>query len=433
MPFEKGKSGNPAGRQPNNRTNRVVVDVATAGVPDLPVEVSRAATYTNNYRWETFGNDNLFPQALALIFRRAVAHRSIIYHKANFIVPKQLVCDDIGVLDYLTEVNLDGETLQNVLRKVNIDYQANGNGWCEVVLHSKGFYLYHKDFTKCRVKKGGGAVLMHPDWSKVRASDDKLIEEIPLFPKFANRNGFERSIIQYKDYEPEYVYYGIPKFIAGLDVCAIAWKTNKWNVSRLDNTFQASGVLVIEGDYSDEDAKLIKDKVKETYAGEGNQGKLLTIVKTIGGANTTFTPFDSKKDGDWDKLRDGANKDLVAAHVWQRSLCNMSDAAQLGNTTLIRNEYGLATREIEENQELLLRPIRKLFRLHTKMNASSLSFTNISPVPLTDIIKPNILINENRRAFGYKDFTDEEMAVYLEEQSKLNIKQNGINNSNGGS
>lgn len=438
MGFEKGQSGNPKGRTPISKNKVLATEIvnAASGVPDMPVEKTKADYNNNVYAWKKFGSDNLFPQALALMSRRSVVHRSIMYHKKNYVIPHKMLCQDETVLKYIESVNANDESMVEVLGKSYLDYQ-NGNCYLEIVKYPKtgggfGVNLYHRDYTKARVKDIDNskdktpAILFHPDWSKV-FSRPELITEIPLYPNFKKDGKVERSIYHFKDYEAEYTDYGMPLFISALDVCAIAWKTNKWNVSRLDNTFHASGVLVLEGDYSPEDAKLLKESIKAAYSGEDNQGNLAVIIKQLGGGETKLTPFTASFDGDWTQLHDQANKDLVSAHVWQRSLCNMSDAAQLGNTTLIRNEYGLATRIIENDQQFFLKRIKKILKDVGGMDASTLQFVNTSPVPITDLLDPKLIMTqaEQRECFGLNAMTDEQKATF--EQEQLILKRNANN------
>lgn len=441
MRFKEGESGNKAGRPKKAKgVLATTILAAASGVPNLPTDITKADTYTNQYKWIPFGTDNLFPEALALMARRSVVHRSIMYHKKNFVMPHQMITDNKDVANWIKSVNANNESLPVVAGKYHIDFQCGGNAYVEVVKYGKRkINIYHKDFTKGRVKdisaKGSKdktpGILFHPDWSKVNRTDN-LIVDYPLYPNFRKIDGYERSILHFKDYEPQYENYGIPLYIAALDVAAITWKTNKWNVSRLDNSFQSSGVLVIEGDYSQEDALALKEAIEAEMTGEDNQGKIFTIIKQLGGSATTFTPFANLVDGDWTNLHTQANKDLVSAHAWQKSLCNMSDAAQLSNTTLIRNEYGLATRIIQNDQLFFLNAIKRVLKEQTDMDAEDLQFINISPVPITDLLDPKIALTrtEQRQAFGYEKMTPEQEKEF--EQEQLTLRSKNVNNGSTG-
>ena len=47
-------------------------------------------------------------------------------------------------------------------------------------------------------------------------------------------------------------HYGVPPTIAGFSVSAIAWKTDRWNIPRLDNSFQLSGVMMLDSSVDNE-------------------------------------------------------------------------------------------------------------------------------------------------------------------------------------
>ena len=48
-----------------------------------------------------------------------------------------------------------------------------------------------------------------------------------------------------------------------MNAAVICYKTSKWNLSRLDNSMLSSGVLLIEGNMTDKEAKKLKEDYKK--------------------------------------------------------------------------------------------------------------------------------------------------------------------------
>lgn len=397
------------------------------------VEIKPAHHNTRNIygieRWKVFGGDNLFPQALAFLNRKSNVHRAIINKKTLYITGKGFSTENEPLADYLKSVNADNEPLREVFRKLNFDDQSSGNAYLEVVTNSRNQFLnlYHHDYTTCRLgnKEDEGYVLIHKDWAKVNRTKNK-IKRIPLYPAFEDTEGDGnlRSMIHFKDYEPEFVDYGIPQWIAGMGVSSIAYKTDKWNISRLDNNFNSSGVLMVEGDFdSDEEAEDLKKEFKKEFTGEVNTGKIMFIAKNQGGEHTQFIPFSGGTDSDWSNLHAQSSGDLVIAHGWYRSLSGISDNTGF-DTDRILNEYNIALKEvIEDRQEYFLGTIRKLITDHLGFPTDDLEVINRPPLTA----KPDYMrVWEARKADGLDyDENDPAQQVYLANIKTPNLTING--------
>ena len=75
----------------------------------------------------------------------------------------------------------------------------------------------------------------------------------------------------------------------------------------------------------------------------------------------------------------------------------------------------------------------KVFKEVGNLDASSLSYVNKNPAPITDLLDPKLimLVTEQRAAFGLSPFTPEELTQYtLEQATKTTPTANGTNNSN---
>ena len=374
------------------------------------------------WRW---GTDNNLPEALALLSRRSTAHRRIINDKADYISGKGFNFDSsIPLLDTLVKrANGDGESLRQVINKLAFDKSLFGNAFLEVVTDEQHSFLsfYHQDATRCRVAKDSQHILLHHDWVHFRSSEAL---SLPLYPNFEKQSdGTLRSIIHYKDYEPMFCHYGVPQYIAGMNVSAIAYKTDRWNIARLDNSFQLSGVMMIDNAVdSEEEASKLARMAEQRFAGK--PGQVMFIIRDESSDdNSRFIPLESQNDGDWKELHYQATSDIVVAHSWFRSLSGL-DYSTGFSAERILHEYEVALNTVilgEQNE--LLEPIIQTIASILKIDCSSLEIINRPPTRSKPIY---MKVWEARKADGLEyDENDERQQLYLSEITKYNLKSIG--------
>ena len=374
------------------------------------------------WRW---GTDNNLPEALALLSRRSTAHRRIINDKADYISGKGFNYDyAVPLLGNMVErANGEGESLRQVLNKLAFDKSLFGNAFLEIVTDENHSFLslHHIDATRCRVAKDSQHILLHHDWSHFRESEALTL---PLYPTFEKQNdGTLRAMIHYKDYEPMFEHYGVPQYIAGMNVSAIAYKTDRWNIARLDNSFQLSGVMMIDNavDSEGEAAELAR-MAEQRFAGK--PGQVMFIIRNESSDdNSRFIPIESQNDGDWRDLHDQAIGDIVVAHSWFRSLSGL-DYSTGFSAERILHEYEVALNTVilgEQNE--LLEPIAHAISKILQIDCSSLEIINRPPTRSKPIY---MKVWEARKADGLDyDENDERQQLFLSEISKYNIKSIG--------
>ncbi len=374
------------------------------------------------WRW---GDDNLFPAALALMARRSTTHRRIINDKADYISGKGIVCDEGQPLlrSFAGRVNGTGETLRELLNKLAFDKSLFGNAFLEIVTRENAPFLslFHQDASRCRVARDSAHILLHADWAAFRPDEAR---SLPLWPAFERQaDGTLRSVVHYKDYEPMFEHYGVPPYIAGFDVSAIAYKTDRWNISRLDNSFQLSGVMMLDSSVdSEEQAEEIVRTAERKFA--GNPGQVMFVIKE-GSAddNSRFIPIASQNEGDWKTLHDQAVSDIVVAHSWFRTLSGLDYAAGFSAERILHEyEVALNTVILGEQAELL-EPVRRIAERVLGCDASSLEIVNRPPTRSKPIY---MKVWEARKADGLDyDPTDERQQRFLSEIAKYNIDRIG--------
>ena len=372
------------------------------------------------WRW---GDDNLFPAALALMARRSTTHRRIINDKADYITGKGFTCDEAAqprLAAFVRQANGCGESLRQVLNKLAFDKALFGNAFLEAVTDPAHSFLalFHQDATRCRLARDSAHILLHHDWSAFRPEEAR---SLPLYPAFEEQaDGTLRTAIHYKDYEPAFEHYGVPPYIAGLNVSAIAYKTDRWNISRLDNSFQLSGVMMLDSSADSEaEAERIVRLAEQKFA--GNPGQVMFVLRDGGEEdNSRFIPITAQNEGDWQALHEQATSDIVVAHSWFRTLSGLDYGSGL-NAERILHEYEVALNTvILAEQAELTEPVRTLITATLGIDTSSLEIVNRPPTRSKPIY---MKVWEARKADGLDyDPEDERQQAFLSEITKYNIR-----------
>ncbi len=390
--------------------------IKTPGVPDENTRVD-----FRSQDFIPFGLDNLFPQGLAVLNRRSPTHRGIINKKTEFTIADGYVADEENteLTDYIKSVNSKQQSLDEVTERLQLDFESFGNAYMEIVIPAGDpdrINLFHKDSTTVRKRRPGrgaihggdkvpkeqAAMILHPEWARYDGTK-AFAKVLPVYPNFIeDEEGNKRSIWHWSSYEPMYVHYGLPRWVAAMDAAGIAWKTNRWNISRLDNSFQTSGILLVDGQMSEPDIETLQKDIKDNLVGYENIGNLLLVVKPLGGEGTKYTPISEANEGDWIELHSQSSQDLISAHGWYRSLSGLSEPGQLGNTQQIRNEYSLALPAIKKRQRLFTSVYQLLLGRTTQVDGESLRILNIAPISVLDLIDPNFFVKkgEGRKLAG---------------------------------
>lgn len=399
-------------------TPRASSSLTLTGFP-MGVGKSAATACGEVWRW---GSDNLFPVALSLLARRSPTHRRIINDKADYISGKGFSVADGAVRTgaFVKEVNSRGESLREVLNRLAFDKALFGNAFVEVVTDAQHSFLalFHQDASRCRLAKDSKHVVLHHDWAHFTPSEAVTLPLYPLFEEGADGN--LHTLIHYKDYEPTFAHYGVPPYIAGLNVSTIAYKTDDWNISRLDNSFQLSGVMLLDGGVESEaEAEELVRNAQRRFAGK--PGQVLFMVKDCEeGDASRFIPITSSNEGDWRELHDQSVGDIVIAHSWFRSLSGLDYSGGFSSERILHEwEVALNTVIIGE-QEQLLEPLRGLIASILGEDASSLEIVNRPP----SRSKPLYMrVWEARKADGLDyDPSDPNEQLYVAQVTKYGLK-----------
>ena len=355
-----------------------------------------------NTKFIPFGKDNLFPQYLAELKRKSSTHRSVLAQKVVFTAGAKFVCKDDTTEEFIKDVNADGESLRDVFKKLADDYYTFGNAYLEGVLYDGGVNLYHLDATTVRLSKNKKDVYVHPDWRNFRSQEDKM-QKIALYPRVTS----SRFVMQFKDYEPTFTFYGLPDYVAGLEHISVDYEIGLWNNTQFQNGFQPSAIIEINGDMGEEEARKLVQEAQKKFCGQGNNGKIMFIVKNGDTANANVQILKDNRDGSWMELQQITDQNIITAHRWQPSLSGIVSSGKMNNTgSEIRISYDLVmTTVIKETSDLLLTGIHKLLYHEMGFDPKNLTIHYEPPVSYAnDVDITKVLTINEQRALLDEDF-----------------------------
>ena len=369
--------------------------------------------------WIPFGKNNLFPQELSELSRAASTHRAILGTKTTFSIGEGLRTNNKTLKSLLEDVNVYGESMDDVAKKVLSDYWKLGNGYMEVVVGQGYINFFHQDGTTARVKKKGKHILLHPDWENARRYPDDM-RSIPIYPDFKKDGEVYRTIIHFSDYESTYYYYGMPDYCAALDHIRIANQIGVYNLTRFKNGFMPSAIVELNADMGEDEAQDFIDDAVDKLTGASDTSKILFIAKNGDGAATNVQIINDTSDGSFMELQKITNDNIISAHRWNPALSGIQVAGQLGNNQQILTAYDIAmSTVIKEPQQMFLKVLKKILKTERGIIASDLIFYTKPPVSLLGAINPAefITIREGREIFHLPELTDKQLEELIAEKS----------------
>ena len=353
-----------------------------------------------------FGIDNALPRQLIKLAREVPVHRAILNSKTNYILGQGVQSSDPATCSFLSMPNNQKELFSVTLKKLCFDYLTFGNCFYELVTNKKRsfVFVYHQDASRVRLHTDGKQALIHPNWDLFRGNSDKHLKSISLFPEFsAGDDGLLHSIVHIKDYEPEFCWYGIPSYFAGIRNVIISGLTNIWNQTRLESSFASPGMLVIPGVNSEADATALNTTMAGYFGALGtNSGKIVLqyLSDPAPGAavgEVKFVPFSRDNEAHWLDLHTQSELSLITIHNWFPSLTPYSDMKSSFESGRILNEYEVAMATV-------IKPIQQVFHqsLQTSLAACGLQLKDFEFInsPPVSRINPMNFVWEVRRDSG---------------------------------
>ena len=319
--------------------------------------------------------------------------------------------------DLIASVNLNRESLEEVIRKVAYDYEAFGNAVVYINRVVKGgntsYVIYHAPLETIAVHKADPKTNLIPSIGISKNWDIQGlgagVTEIPLFPEFSKEGNGGKTAIHIKNYAPNFFYYGLPNWYPARFWAELEYFIPKYNIDKFLNGFLPSVFIELYGNVSKEQAQQMTKDIVDTFTGVGNGSKIFTQFLQSKEHAANITPLADNSEGKFLDLQKMTTQNIVTAVGTTMSLSGVAQGGKLGTNQQIRDELDLITNtSIKSTRGVILRKIVNVYIGLVKENNQQieslvLDIANSNPISLASSIDVNNVLsrNERRDILGY--------------------------------
>lgn len=325
----------------------------------------------------------------------------------------------------IEKVNEHGQTLADVNAVGTYNFEAFGNAVFELVRGKVGGTafcdIYNVDLYNVGIRRAGLDQIIksygiYDNWEEMPLSSDgtdyidKGFREIAAYPNWTQMpDGTERSIIHIKNYCAGYTYWGLPDWISARLWAELEYQIQRFNVSKLYNSFIPSGLLQLFGSASKAEAEKIVKRIEDKFTGTGNNHKMVVQVLRDEKLKANWVPMDRQHDGEFLELQQSAAENIVTASGWSTVLAGISTPGKLGSNQELKNETEkVQSTIIKPRQNLICNRVINPYLLELSASVKALKgvqfgIVNTTPVSFLGEISPeiNLTRDEKRELLGY--------------------------------
>lgn len=259
-----------------------------------------------------YGNDNKFPNYLWELYLRSALLQSIINGTADFAGGNGIIYSDNSVVSKLKEeANQDGETLEDIIKKITVDYLIFGGFALQIIPNKMGEVneIYWLDFRNVRLNKEGDKAYYSDDW--VKHANDFVVYDI-FNPKEEKHK--KSSVYYFKGHISRGVY-PVPRYNGALSAIETSTEISKFHLNSILNNFSGNFIINFNnGQPSTDVQEAIERKIKDKFSGADNAGKFLIAFNDSKENGVSVERIqDDNFDKKYDALRTSTFKEIFVA------------------------------------------------------------------------------------------------------------------------
>lgn len=294
-----------------------------------------------------YGEDNLFPQHLIDLFNNSAIHNTCINAIVDGIIGEGLHTEQEWLLN---KANNDGESWNDIFKKVALDFKTFGGFSMEVIWsHDRNRIaeVYHIDFSMIRSKEKNyrGKVegfYLSNEWrekGRFRMSADDLVY-LPIFDE-SKKLEQPSQLLYVQPYRPGQEYYPLPDYVGALRVIELDAEVDNFHVNNVKNGLAPSLSITTFTNANDEERRVIENMLRSQYGGTDNAGSLMYIDVASRDEMPEITPIPQNgADGYYTAINEMVEQKILTAHrITSPMILGIKTPGQLGGREEVIDAY----------------------------------------------------------------------------------------------
>ena len=319
-----------------------------------------------------YGEQNDFPHYVTELYNKSSINATAINAITDGIIGGGLTTENE---DVLTRANRDGESWNDIFKKVALDRALFGGYALEVIWsndRTKITDVYHIDFSYVRAHRCNERGIVpgyfisseFENKGRLRVKDDDVV----FLPRFNKLDRTSPSQIYYfNPYRPGMKYYPLPDYNGGLNIIALDAEIDNFHKNNIKNGLAPSLSITTFTDADAEDREMIERQLRSAYAGSDNAGSLIYMDVANKDEAPIITPIPQNgADGYYTTVNDMVLQKILTSHrIVSPMLLGIRTEGQLGGRTEMLEAQALFMNNvIQPKQSDILTTFEELFRVN---------------------------------------------------------------------
>lgn len=303
-------------------------------------------------KWVGYGEKNDFPSYLFDLYLRSTVLQSIIEGVIDYTV-------GAGVTSSLNnEVNTDGDTLEDLIKQILVDYMVTGGFAINVLRDAENRVseLYWVDMRNVRLSEDGNTAYYSDNITGWGVKPD----ELPVFDPDKKQKS---SIFYYKGHISRSLY-PIPRWSGAITAVETSTEISNYHLNAILNNFSPSALISFNNGVPDKATQEnIERKINKKFTGSNNVNRFILSFAENGENATTIQRLDSDKaDEKFSTLKESIFEEIFIAFRATPELFGMKKDGNGFNKTEYLESFSLFNKTmIQPLQRDLIRCFDKIY------------------------------------------------------------------------